>query len=94
MQKQKKKNPKKPFKLTNIHPASSSSALIGKHRIAHKPNTKPRLDAVVDLEEEDEENKGEGKDGRSNKGILTEEDLWARLDELEKLEELKDAQER
>uniref|UniRef100_A0A3Q3XGP1 Uncharacterized protein n=1 Tax=Mola mola TaxID=94237 RepID=A0A3Q3XGP1_MOLML len=65
----------------------------GKHRIAHKPNTKPRLDAVVDLEEEDEENKGEGKDGRSNKGILTE-DLWARLDELEKLEELKDAQER
>lgn len=79
---------------TSYSPIVILSALIGKHRIAHKPNSKPRLDAVVDLEEEDEDDQGEGKDERGQKGILTEEDLWARLDELERLEELKDAQER
>lgn len=48
----------------------------------------------MDLKEEDEENGGEGGDGGSRKGIMTEEELWARLDELEKLEELQDEQDR
>ncbi|GLD60715.1 unconventional prefoldin RPB5 interactor 1 [Lates japonicus] len=65
----------------------------GRQRIAHKPNSKPKLDAILDLKEEDEENGGEG-DGGSRKGIMTEEELWARLDELEKLEELQDEQDR
>ncbi|KAE8296542.1 Unconventional prefoldin RPB5 interactor [Larimichthys crocea] len=46
----------------------------GKQRIAHKPNSKPKLDAVLDLRE-DEENEGEGRDEESRKGILTEEEL-------------------
>lgn len=62
----------------------------GKRRIAHRPNSKPKLDAVLDLKEEDEE----GNDGGGRKGILTEEELWARLDELEKLEALQDEQDR
>ncbi|XP_040895019.1 unconventional prefoldin RPB5 interactor 1 [Toxotes jaculatrix] len=66
----------------------------GRQRIAHKPNSKPKLDAVFDLKEEDEEHDGEGRDGGSKKGIMTEEELWARLDELEKLEELQDEQDR
>ncbi|XP_035520930.1 unconventional prefoldin RPB5 interactor 1 [Morone saxatilis] len=66
----------------------------GKPRIAHKPNSKPKLDAVLDLKEEDEEDEGEGRDGGSTKGVVTEEELWARLDELEKLEELQDEQDR
>ncbi|KAM3609685.1 uncharacterized protein V6R79_018505 [Siganus canaliculatus] len=63
----------------------------GKQRVAHKPNSKPKLDAVIDLKDEDEE---KGIDGGNTKGILTEEELWARLDELEKLEELQDEQDR
>lgn len=47
----------------------------------------------MDLKEEDE-NEGEDFDGGRRKGTLTEEELWARLDELEKLEELQDEQER
>ncbi|XP_059191628.1 unconventional prefoldin RPB5 interactor 1 isoform X2 [Centropristis striata] len=71
---------------------STDAALTkGKQRIAHKPNSKPKLDAVLDLKEEDEE---EGGDGESRKGVMTEEELWARLDELEKLEELQDEQDR
>ncbi|KAF3689062.1 Unconventional prefoldin RPB5 interactor [Channa argus] len=61
----------------------------GKHRIAHKPNSKPKLDVVFDTQKEDEQNEGE-----SREGIMTEEELWARLDELEKLEELQDEQDR
>lgn len=66
----------------------------GKLRLAHKPHSKPKLDAVLDLKEEDEEDEGEGGDGGRSKGVLTEEELWARLDELEKLEELQDEQDR
>lgn len=66
------------------------SALTGKQRVAHKPNSKPKLDAVLDLKEEEEEENDEG----SRKSVLTEEELWARLDELEKLEELQDEQDR
>ncbi|KAM7414199.1 hypothetical protein PAMA_019153 [Pampus argenteus] len=66
----------------------------GKQRLAHKPNSKPKLDAVLDLEEEDKENEGEDRVGGSRKGVMTKEDLWARLDELEKLEELQDEQDR
>ncbi|XP_033824062.1 unconventional prefoldin RPB5 interactor 1 [Periophthalmus magnuspinnatus] len=57
----------------------------GKRRIAHKPKSKPKLGPVIDLKEEDEEEEGEVR-----KSVLSEEELWARLDELEKLEELQD----
>lgn len=78
------------FYCTHFH----SSPSKGKRRIAHKPNSKPKLDAVLDPKEEDDENKEEGSDGGERKGILTEEELWARLDELEKLEALQDEQDR
>lgn len=61
--------------------------LTGKQRIAHKPNSKPKLDVVVDLNEEEEEKEG-------GTGTMTEEELWRRLDELERLEELQDEQDR
>ena len=70
------------------------SASTGKQRIAHKPNSKPKVDAVLDLEEEDEENEGEDRDGTGIKSVMTKEELWARLDELEKLEELQDERDR
>lgn len=70
------------------------SALEGKCRIAHKPNSKPKADAVLDLKKEDEENKGGVEGGGSRKSMMTEEELWTRLDELEKLEELLDEQDR
>ncbi|XP_034542448.1 unconventional prefoldin RPB5 interactor 1 [Notolabrus celidotus] len=67
----------------------------GKHRVAHKPNSKPKFEVVLDLkEEEEEEDEEESGDGESRKSVLTEEELWARLDELEKLEELQDEQDR
>ncbi|XP_019962051.1 unconventional prefoldin RPB5 interactor 1 [Paralichthys olivaceus] len=66
----------------------------GRQRIAHKPNSKPKLETILDLKEEDEENQGESRDEGSRKGIVSEEELWARLDELEKLEELEDEQDR
>lgn len=44
---------------------------------------------MLDLKEEDEEDEGEVQ-----KSVLTEEELWARLNELEKLEELQDEQDR
>lgn len=44
---------------------------------------------MLDLNEEEEE-----KDGGSSKGVLTEEELWRRLDELERLEELQDERDR
>ncbi|XP_069561347.1 unconventional prefoldin RPB5 interactor 1 [Brachyistius frenatus] len=71
-----------------------SAVTKGKQRKAHKPNSKPKQDVVFDLKEEDEETEGESRDGGSSKGIMTEEELWARLDELEKLEELEDEQDR
>uniref|UniRef100_A0A8C2WWU6 URI1 prefoldin like chaperone n=1 Tax=Cyclopterus lumpus TaxID=8103 RepID=A0A8C2WWU6_CYCLU len=66
----------------------------GKQRKAHKPNSKPKLDAVLHLKKEVEENEEESRDGGSGKDITTKEELWARLDELEKLEELQDEQDR
>ncbi|XP_062246125.1 unconventional prefoldin RPB5 interactor 1 [Platichthys flesus] len=67
----------------------------GRQRVAHRPNSKPKLETILDLKEEDEEeNKEESSDEGSRKGIVTEEELWARLDELEKLEELEDEQDR
>lgn len=73
---------------------NDATATKGKQRIAHKPNSKPKVDAVLDLEEEDEENEGEDRDGTGIKSVMTKEELWARLDELEKLEELQDEQDR
>lgn len=50
----------------------------------------------MDLEDEDED-EGDGDESRlmeSRKGNMTQEELWARLDELEKLEELQDERDR
>lgn len=76
--------------------AGDNEAVVtkGKHRIAHKPNSKPKLEAVLDLEEEKEESGGESGNEGSRKGVLTEEELWARLDELERQEEQQDEQDR
>ncbi|MEQ2255659.1 uri1, prefoldin-like chaperone, partial [Ilyodon furcidens] len=68
---------------------NDSAVTKGKQRIAHKPNSKPKMDVVIGLKEEDEAETGDT--GRS-KGIMTEDELWARLDELERLEELQDEQ--
>ncbi|XP_059916824.1 unconventional prefoldin RPB5 interactor 1 [Gadus macrocephalus] len=65
----------------------------GKQRVAHKPNSKPKLDTVLDLEEVEEEGKGVEADEEYCK-ILSEKELWARLDQLEKLEELQDEEDR
>lgn len=58
----------------------------------------PKVDAVLDLREpaggEEEEEEGEGEDEGGQKCVMTEEELWARLDELEKLEALQDEQDR
>ncbi|XP_072290919.1 unconventional prefoldin RPB5 interactor 1 isoform X2 [Eucyclogobius newberryi] len=59
----------------------------GKPRVAHKPKSKPKLGPVIDLKEEDEKDESE-----VCKNVLSEEELWTRLDELEKLEELQDEQ--
>ncbi|XP_021430108.2 unconventional prefoldin RPB5 interactor 1 [Oncorhynchus mykiss] len=59
----------------------------GKLRVALEPHSKPKMEAVVKIEEEeDEEGSGEG-DGGSRRRVLSEEELWARLDELEAQEE-------
>ncbi|XP_013872010.1 unconventional prefoldin RPB5 interactor 1 [Austrofundulus limnaeus] len=70
---------------------NDSAVTKGKQRMAHKPNSKPKTDAVFDLKEEDEENDEETS---ARKGLLSESDLWARLDELERLEELQDERDR
>ncbi|XP_046870590.1 unconventional prefoldin RPB5 interactor 1 isoform X2 [Hypomesus transpacificus] len=71
----------------------------GKQRVAHKPHSKPKREAVVDLGEEGEEEEedgsgGGGGDGGSRRGVLSEEELWAKLDELEKQEEQQDEEDR
>ncbi|XP_029952752.1 unconventional prefoldin RPB5 interactor 1 [Salarias fasciatus] len=76
---------------------NDSAVAKGKQRIAHKPNSQPKRDAVLDVKEDDEEEDGgQGGDGGggSRRGVLTEQELWARLDELEKLEELQEEQDR
>ncbi|XP_075993543.1 unconventional prefoldin RPB5 interactor 1 [Genypterus blacodes] len=73
--------------------AVPAAATKGKQRKAHKPNSKPKVEAVLDVKEELEED-GEEADGGGKGGATTEEELWARLDELEKLEELQDEQDR
>ncbi|XP_062860842.1 unconventional prefoldin RPB5 interactor 1 [Trichomycterus rosablanca] len=60
----------------------------GKHRMAHMPNSKPKEEYVVQLEEETRQN------GESFKEKLSEEELWARLDELDRLEEEQDERDR
>ncbi|XP_061677957.1 unconventional prefoldin RPB5 interactor 1 isoform X3 [Syngnathoides biaculeatus] len=66
----------------------------GKRRVAHRPHSKPKLENVLDLEEE---NEGSGEETQQNgctKTVMTEEDLWARLDELEKLEQIQNERDR
>uniref|UniRef100_A0A8C8FM36 Protein phosphatase 1 regulatory subunit 19 n=1 Tax=Oncorhynchus tshawytscha TaxID=74940 RepID=A0A8C8FM36_ONCTS len=62
----------------------------GKQRVALKPHTKPKMEAVVKMEEEEEG----GGDGGSRRGVLSEEELWARLDELEAKEKLEEEHDR
>ncbi|XP_072374247.1 unconventional prefoldin RPB5 interactor 1 isoform X1 [Scyliorhinus torazame] len=57
----------------------------GKHRQAHKPKENPKPKEVFVAEWED----GDGG-GDCRPSILSEEELWARLDELEQQEELQD----
>ncbi|XP_057693888.1 unconventional prefoldin RPB5 interactor 1 [Corythoichthys intestinalis] len=59
----------------------------GKRRMAHRPNSKPKLETVLDLEEESE-GSGSAQQNGSTRSVMTQEELWARLDELEKIEEL------
>ncbi|MBN3317894.1 RMP protein, partial [Atractosteus spatula] len=59
----------------------------GKQRMAHKPNSKPKIQDVFEASIDVEEN-----DSKDSSGILSEEKLWARLDELEAQEELMDQQ--
>lgn len=69
----------------------------GKQRRAHKPNSMPKLDTVLDLEEVEEEEEEEDQGGEGNgeySKVLSEEELWARLDQLEKLEEQQDEEDR
>ncbi|XP_035274750.1 unconventional prefoldin RPB5 interactor 1 [Anguilla anguilla] len=71
----------------------------GKRRLAHKPFSKPKVEDVLELPEEEEEEEqeemqeqGGGAGGR--RGVLSEEELWARLDELEAQEEQLDEEDR
>ncbi|XP_067245324.1 unconventional prefoldin RPB5 interactor 1 isoform X1 [Chanodichthys erythropterus] len=59
----------------------------GKHRLAHKPNSKPKQEYFLELTEDKEKEEG---DEERKTGVLSEEELWARLDELERQEELQD----
>lgn len=61
-------------------------ASTGKHRLAHKPNSKPKQEYLLELEEDKEKEEDEER----KTGLLSEEELWARLDELEREEELQD----
>ncbi|XP_072551710.1 unconventional prefoldin RPB5 interactor 1 isoform X2 [Salminus brasiliensis] len=68
----------------------------GKHRVAHKPKSKPKEEYMLQLEEDsigEEEEEG-GGGGGSIKGALSEEELWARLDELERMEDEQDERDR
>lgn len=68
----------------------------GKQRVALKPHSQPKMEAIVKMEEEEEEEEeggGEG-DGGSRRGVLSEEELWARLDELEAKEKLEEEHDR
>lgn len=55
---------------------------LGKHRLALKPNSKPKQEYLLELQQVKDD--GEVKKGPS------EEELWARLDELELQEEMQD----
>lgn len=55
--------------------------------MAHKPHSNPKQEYLLELEENEE--KKEGDEERTTR-VLAEEELWARLDELEREEELQD----
>lgn len=82
------------FYLHSTVPSHLVFAPQVKHRIAHKPNSMPKVDAVLDLREPAGEEDGEEEDEGGAKCVMTEEELWARLDELEKLEAMQDEQDR
>ncbi|XP_076127611.1 unconventional prefoldin RPB5 interactor 1 [Alosa pseudoharengus] len=72
----------------------------GKRRVAHKPHSKPKIEHVVTLEEEQEVEVedlvgvGGYDSGDGCKGVLSEEELLARLDALEAQEEQQDERDR
>ncbi|XP_054633312.1 unconventional prefoldin RPB5 interactor 1 isoform X2 [Dunckerocampus dactyliophorus] len=66
----------------------------GKHRVAHKPHSKPKVDTVLDLEEDSNESGEEAHKNGTTNAFMTQQELWARLDELEKLEELHNERDR
>ncbi|KAJ8417871.1 hypothetical protein AAFF_G00227140 [Aldrovandia affinis] len=66
----------------------------GKHRVAHKPNSKPKVDLPEVPEEEVVVEEEEGGGAGGGQELLSEVELWARLDKLEKQEEQLDDQDR
>lgn len=54
--------------------------------MAHKPNSKPKQEFVLELQQE----KDDDDEEEVKKELRSEEDLWARLDELELQEEMQD----
>ncbi|XP_041124574.1 unconventional prefoldin RPB5 interactor 1-like [Polyodon spathula] len=72
-----------------IEEVENEEILTKGKRTAHKPCSRPKNQDVFDTNFEG----GEG-DPKATSGILTEEELWARLDELETQEELLDQKDR
>ncbi|XP_070809112.1 unconventional prefoldin RPB5 interactor 1 isoform X1 [Pituophis catenifer annectens] len=61
---------------------SGEPEMKGKHRTAHRPHSKPKICAFEGNADES------GTDKKSNGDLKSEEDLWARLDELEREEQI------
>lgn len=55
----------------------------GKYRIAHKPHSKPKVSDVFEVDFP-----ANGSDTKSKGHFQSEEELWARLEELERQEEI------
>uniref|UniRef100_A0A8C5SEK1 Protein phosphatase 1 regulatory subunit 19 n=1 Tax=Laticauda laticaudata TaxID=8630 RepID=A0A8C5SEK1_LATLA len=61
---------------------SGELEMKGKHRTAHKPHSKPKICAFEGNVDEN------GTDKKPNGDLKSEEDIWARLDELERQEQI------
>lgn len=62
---------------------SCNFCCIGKRRTAHKPHSKPKVSDVFEVNFQEN-----GTDAKSRGCFESEEDLWARLEELERQEEM------
>lgn len=65
---------------------SSTTEMKGKHRTAHKPHSKPKISDVFDANPQENGRTDEKLHG----DLKSDEELWARLDELERQEEICD----